>query len=110
MKTSGNQVDSTGSFLLGVILLATWLLPAAGADPSRASGPSGAPSFDLRFDEPAGRAAGPVRWPVTVGVPFANGAVSADTPVALKDAAGNPIPVQTQVLGQWRGAAPTPPT
>jgi len=85
-----------------VLGLAAWLAffqAATGAD---------GPTFDLRFDEPVGRAVETVRWPVTAGVPFANGAIRTDTPVTLSDAEGMPIPVQTQVLGQWRVGPRTP--
>lgn len=66
------------------------------------------PTFDILFDEPPDRTAAPVRWPVTVGVPFANGTIRPDTPIALTDAGGQPVPVQTKTLGEWRVGARTP--
>jgi len=84
---------------LGLAARLAFFQAAAGAD---------GPAFDLRFDEPVGRPVETIRWPVTAGVPFANGAIRADTPVTLLDAEGVPIPVQTQVLGQWRVGPKTP--
>jgi exo-rhamnogalacturonan lyase-like protein len=39
--------------------------------------------------------------PVTTGVPFAQGALPAGTALALADAAGKAVPVQTRVLAKW---------
>ena len=37
-------------------------------------------------------------FPLTVGIPFAKGAVRADTPVAVCDRAGKALPLQTSVM------------
>ena len=41
------------------------------------------------------------RWPVTFGIPFADGALEHGAPVRLCDAAGVALPIQTQCLATW---------
>ena len=40
-------------------------------------------------------------WPVTTGVPFPKGALTSAGDVALVDASGRPVPVQTRVTSTW---------
>ena len=60
----------------------------------------------LRFDEPADRPAGSTRWPVTVGVPFANGALTSieGLSISVADAAQ---PAQFDKALDWRHGAKT---
>jgi hypothetical protein len=60
----------------------------------------------LVFDEPAGRLAGSITWPVTVGVPFANGALATldDLSVFGAEAA---VPTQISRALDWRFGAKT---
>ncbi|HEY2841414.1 MAG TPA: hypothetical protein VGJ26_19810, partial [Pirellulales bacterium] len=55
----------------------------------------------LRFDEPADRPAGAISWPVTVGVPFANGALASINGLAIT-ATGAPTPTQFTKALDWR--------
>lgn len=41
------------------------------------------------------------RWPLTVSVPFARGALPAGTPVGVRDDGGGALPVQVRPLAQW---------
>ena len=41
-------------------------------------------------------------WPLTQGIPFADGELPAGTPVRVVDAAGQPQPTQQQTLTTWR--------
>lgn len=59
--------------------------------------------FDVTLSEPADRAATVIQWPITVGVPFAEGAIAHDTPVSLGE-----TPVQTQTLAPWRTGSGSP--
>jgi hypothetical protein len=70
--------------LLGLILVAT----AALATP-----------IELRRSDPGQAGARPV--PVSVGVPFAVGALKDDKQVWLADAKGRPVPLQTLVTSRW---------
>ena len=40
-------------------------------------------------------------WPVTQGIPFANGELERGTPVRVVDENGQPMPTQTQCLATW---------
>ena len=53
-------------------------------------------SLDLTFIEPTAHARR--NFPVSVGVPFAKGAMKVGTPVAIHDAAGKSQPIQTRVM------------
>ena len=53
----------------------------------------------LHLDAPGGEAGGV--WPVTGGVPFADGELERGRPVALRDAGGRLVPVQTRCLSAW---------
>ena len=54
----------------------------------------------LRIEEPNGT--GRTQWPVSQGVPFAEGELERETRVTLLDPAGNRVPVQTRCLATWR--------
>lgn len=54
----------------------------------------------LTVTEPAGLNRGDAE-PVTTGLPFAPGVVRAGTPLALFDAGGAEVPLQTRVLAHW---------
>ncbi len=41
------------------------------------------------------------RWPLTVSVPFARGALVASAPLAVRDEAGTALPIQTRPLATW---------
>lgn len=45
-------------------------------------------------------------WPVSGGVPLAEGAAPADARFALLNSTGHPVPVQTEVLATWRDGGP----
>jgi hypothetical protein len=47
------------------------------------------------------RRAGAVPWPVSVGVPFPQGALGSLNDMSLAEQNGSPIPAQTRVLGKW---------
>ena len=53
----------------------------------------------LRLDAPAGLPED--GYPVTWGVPFAQGRLFDNSRVALSDSSGKPVPLQTQVLHKW---------
>jgi hypothetical protein len=53
----------------------------------------------LTVEEPAGVAR--QQWPVTSGIPFTCGALRDDQAAALFDAAGQQVPLQTEVLVRW---------
>ncbi|MDA0335724.1 MAG: hypothetical protein O2782_11200, partial [bacterium] len=40
-------------------------------------------------------------WPITQGIPFAEGELPLDTPVRVVDATGRPLPTQAQSLTTW---------
>ena len=63
--------------------------------------PVSAPAADVAISvvEPSGVTR--QGWPVTSGVPFANGALSDDRNVALLTGDGQPVPLQTEVLARW---------
>ena len=54
---------------------------------------------ELTVTEPAGVAR--INGPVTTGLPFPQGKLAKGTPLALLDAAGKAIPLQTRVLASW---------
>jgi len=60
----------------------------------------------LVFDEPADRLAGSVIWPVTVGVPFGNGALTTLDGLSIFDAAAA-VPAQFTHALDWRFGAKT---
>ena len=62
-----------------------------------AAPPVGTVSLTLRDPSGAEVPAWPVRW----GVPLPKGAISEATQVALRDAAGEAVPLQTRVLVRW---------
>jgi len=64
-------------------------------------------AVDILLDEPVDRREERVQWPVTVGVPFANGSIRLDTPFALSGQSGVEA-VQTDPLVEWRTGARTP--
>ncbi len=86
------------------------LSPAAG-EPARAS-PSSDPKTDpsrpiaLLFDEPADRSPGTVDWPVTVGVPFANGQLE-DVKGLSMATGGKPAAAQFTEALRWRSEPKT---
>ena len=43
----------------------------------------------------------PRRWPITVGVPFPNGAIADAATLALTDDQGRPVPLQASVAARW---------
>ena len=53
----------------------------------------------LSVTEPSG--IGRQNWPVTSGIPFAEGVLKQAGQVALTDSAGKPVPLQTHVLAAW---------
>jgi len=57
-------------------------------------------TFTIRFDEPNDRPNEKIRWPVTVGVPFALGGLRDPSVVGLK-IGEQPATVQKQVLSNW---------
>ena len=59
----------------------------------------GALSVPLRIESPI--ALGAACQPVTVGVPFAKGALGDPQSLCLADAAGRTVPLQTEVLARW---------
>ena len=58
-----------------------------------------AATVKITVDEPSGVAR--KGWPVTSGVPLAEGALPEGAAVALYSADGGPIPLQTEVLARW---------
>ena len=58
-----------------------------------------AATVQITVDEPSGVAR--KGWPVTSGVPLAEGALPEGAAVALYSADGGPIPLQTEVLARW---------
>jgi hypothetical protein len=60
----------------------------------------------LVFDEPADRPAGSIPWPVTVGVPFANGALESLNGLTIS-AGESPVPAQFTKVIDWRFGAKT---
>ena len=65
-----------------------------------------ASSVPLVFDEPADRLAGSITWPVTLGVPFANGALATLDGLSIFDAAAA-VPAQFAHALDWRFGAKT---
>ncbi len=59
------------------------------------------PAVDIRFTvaEPSGTAR--PAWPVTSGIPFAPGVLTAPGHLALIDSSGRTLPLQTNVLARW---------
>lgn len=55
-------------------------------------------TLDLTFIEPSTHAR--QGFPITVGVPVAQGVLSAGAPVAMTDGSGQPVPVQARVMEQ----------
>ena len=55
--------------------------------------------IELTVIEPSGVARS--GWPVTSGVPLARGALVSDRHLALLDATGKEVPLQTEVLSRW---------
>ena len=53
----------------------------------------------LTVTEPSGVAR--LAWPVTSGIPMGRGAIRDPASVALVDAQGKPLPLQTEVLTRW---------
>src|SRR5258708_17313085 len=53
--------------------------------------------IDFRAKEPMKRS----NEPVTCGVPFPKGMLFDDKTLGIFDAAGNPVPLHTRVLGKW---------
>ncbi len=76
-----------------VVLL---FLPAAAAPFSPGTLAAEVP---LTVEEPSGVERS--QWPVTSGIPFAQGALVGDQAAALFDAAGSEIPLQTESLARW---------
>jgi hypothetical protein len=60
---------------------------------------SQADDLPLTVAEPVGVAR--QQWPVTSGIPFAEGALRDDRAVALYDAQGRELPLQTETLARW---------
>ncbi len=58
-----------------------------------------AATVQITVDEPSGVAR--KGWPVTSGVPLAEGALPEGAAVALYSADGGPVPLQTEVLARW---------
>ncbi len=59
-----------------------------------------AAEFTLTVEEPSGVVR--TQWPVTSGVPFAEGALRDEQTVALFDDATTEVPLQTEVLTRWK--------
>jgi hypothetical protein len=74
------------SFLAG-ILAGLWCVCVAAAD------------MALTVDEPSGVPR--QGWPVTSGIPFAQGALADPSKVTLLDDEGRSLPLQTGVLSRW---------
>lgn len=77
-----------------------WLLAVAAASFVFSNGRAEDKEFvKLTVAEPAGLARD--NEPVTTGVPFAPGVLAKDVALALTDAAGKTVPLQTRVLQYW---------
>ncbi len=72
-----------------IVALMFWLVGAA----------AWSAEVPLTVEEPAGVAR--QAWPVTSGVPLAQGALNDDQAAALFDAAGGEVPLQTEALARW---------
>src|SRR3990172_2966661 len=72
---------------------------AAYAATARFHSPALGAELKLRVEEPAGAAR--QAWPVTSGIPFAEGELKDPQAVALSDDSGGRAPLQTEVLARW---------
>jgi len=82
------------------------LVALPGNSPGRAAEGQTLGPIKLVFDEPVDRPAGKVRWPVTVGVPFADGALARVDDLALSTGDA-PEPAQFAAALDWRFGAKT---
>src|SRR5262249_13809969 len=102
-SVSRRDVLKAGAF---VVLAAS---EASAIEPRSAAGAPATGDFSpikLLFDEPADRPVGAVRWPVTVGVPFANGQLSSIEGLSLS-VDGGAAPAQFTKALDWRFGAKT---
>lgn len=72
------------------LIFALWLTLAAWVE---------ANAIQLTVEEPSG--ASRVGWPVTSGIPLAQGVLDDPSKAVLLDAEGQPMPLQTEALARW---------
>jgi len=75
------------------------LMISAGIVLSFLAGRAAATDVKLTVEEPSGVAR--TAWPVTSGIPMAQGALKDDQAAALFDAGAKQMPLQTEVLARW---------